>query len=138
MMYVVLQYNLTASESDRDLGGARTLDAHKMVRRSLWQRLPLLYQIEPEHPVFTLGVFDDLKATGVWYDWVNVVLKWHEQVQGMEKALSAGPLMALANMVPPHLIVARLLEPVNVSIIVICMSAVWILIAVLVGQLAKL
>ena len=132
---MVLQYNLTASESDRDLGGARTLQAHKMVRRSLWQRLPLLYQIEPEHPVFSLGVFDDLKATGVWDDWVNVVLKWHEQVEGMEKALSAGPMMALANMVPPHLIVARLLEPVNVSSIVTCTSAVVFLIIVLVGRL---
>ena len=138
MMYAVLQFNLTGFGSERDLGVARTLDAHKMVQRSLWQRLPLLYQIEPEHPVFSLGVFDDLKATGVWYDWVNVMLKWHEQVEGVQKALSAGPMMALANMVPPHLIVAQLLEPVNLSVIVICMSAVWFLMIVLDGQLAEL
>jgi len=102
--------------------------AIKLIRRVWFQFAPLLERLVPQHPMFSLGFLDDLRQTGVWGDWSDYVFKWHSTLEAMETALAAGPMLALANMHPPHLIVARLLEPVHVSqprtITAACKSAI--------------
>ena len=109
-----MQYNQRAQDNDKDLGGTKMLIALKKFRRTFFQYVPLLEKLVPQHPVFTLHFFDDLRQTGVWADWSETVSKWHSTVEAMEEALEEGPMLAMANMQPPHLIVARLLEPVHV------------------------
>jgi len=85
-----------------------------LLRRKFWQTAPLLEQLVPAHPVFTLDFLRPAKMNGSWDRWVAVTLNYHKEVAGMLRALD-GPLFSMAGLQPPHVIVACLLEPVHVK-----------------------
>ncbi|DBB16110.1 TPA: hypothetical protein ACH3X3_003472 [Trebouxia sp. C0006] len=53
---------------------------------------------------------------GAWDRWVAVTLNYHKEVASMLRALD-GPLFSMAGQQPPHLIIARLLEPVHEALL---------------------
>jgi len=111
---IVLQLNLSGDKSKRDLGGLLLLMVFMILRRTWWQLAPLLEELVPAHPIFTLGFMQEIRISGVWDRWVRVTRQYHQERQGMLKA-AEGPVFSIAGLLPPHLIVARLLEPVHVS-----------------------
>ncbi len=108
-----MQFNVNAPKEQRDLGGLMLLIVFNLLRRKFWQTAPLLEQKAPGHPVFTLDFLRPARMNGSWDRWVAVTLNYHKEVAGMLRALD-GPLFSMAGLQPPHLIVARLLEPVHV------------------------
>lgn len=107
------QYNLAAPKKARDLGGVMFLMVFIILRRTWWQLAPLLEDLFAEHPLFALDFMQDVKFRGMWDRWVNVTRQYRSERAGMLRA-AEGPVFSLAGMRPPHLIVARLLEPVHV------------------------
>ncbi len=111
---LVLPLNLSGDKRKRDLGGLLLLMIFMIVRRSWWQLAPLLEELVAEHPIFTLGFMQEIRISGLWDRWVRVTKQYHQERKGMLKA-AEGPVFSIAGLLPPHLIVARLLEPVHVS-----------------------
>ncbi len=111
---LVLQLNLSGDKRKRDLGGLLLLMVFMIARRTWWQLAPLLEELVAEHPIFTLGFMQEIRISGVWDRWVRVTKQYHQEREGMLKA-AEGPVFSIAGLLPPHLIVARLLEPVHVS-----------------------
>ena len=111
---LVVQFNVNAPKEQRDLGGLMLLIVFNLLRRKFWQTGPLLEQLVPAHPVFTLDFLRPAKMNGSWDRWVAVTLNYHKEVAGMLRALD-GPLFSMAGLQPPHVIVACLLEPVHVK-----------------------
>ncbi len=110
---LVVQFNVNAPEEQRDLGGLMLLIVFNLLRRKFWQTAPLLEQLVPAHPVFTVDFLRPAKMNGSWDQWVAVTLNCHKEVAGMMRVLD-GPLFSMVGLQPPYLIVARLLEPVHV------------------------
>ncbi|DBA99006.1 TPA: hypothetical protein ACH3X1_014279 [Trebouxia sp. C0004] len=110
--YLKDKFNVNASKEQRDLGGLMLLIVFNLLRRKFWQTAPLLEQKAPAHPVFTLDFLRPARMNGSWDRWVAVTPNYHKEVAGMLRALN-GPLFSMAGLQPPHLIVARLLEPVH-------------------------
>jgi len=108
-----VQFNVNAPKEQRDLGGLMLLIVFNLLRRKFWQTAPLLEQKAPGHQVFTLDFLRPARMNGAWDRWVGVTLNYHKEVAGMLRALD-GPLFSMAGLQPPHLIIARLLEPVHV------------------------
>ena len=86
------------------------------MRQIWWQRAPLLQQEAPAHPLWKLSFFLEARRNGTWDRWLSVSLQWHAEVKGLINALDT-PAGAMANLVPSHLLVARMLEPVKVNFI---------------------
>lgn len=114
-----MQSNFTAAELERDLGGVTLLEVFLFVRQIWWQRAPLVQQHAPGHPLWRLAFFEKARRDGTWDRWIDVVLQWHEEVDGLIRALET-PVHAIACLIPPQVLVARLLEPVKVSMSRIC------------------
>ncbi|KAL0028485.1 hypothetical protein WJX77_009441 [Trebouxia sp. C0004] len=79
------KYNQSAPKDNRDLGGVLLLMCFIILKRIWWQLAPLLEEEVPAHPFFTLGFMQDARISG----------------------------SRRACLLPPHLVVARLLEPVH-------------------------
>ena len=109
-----MQGNLTAEEVERDLGGAELYEVYLFVRKVWWQRAPLIQRDHPAHPLWRLEFFAKARQDGTWQRWIDVVLQWHHEVEGLIRALST-PVHAMANLISPEVLVVRLLEPVKVS-----------------------
>ena len=99
-----LQDNLTSSLDLRDLGGADLV---------WWQRAPLLHRNAPSHPMWKTAFFLEARRNGTWDRWLDVTLQWHQEISGLTNALNT-PVGAMANLLLPHLLVVRMLEPVKV------------------------
>ena len=110
-----MQDNLIAGLDVRDLGGADLLEVFLFLRQIWWQRAPLLQRDAPSHPLWKLAFFLKARQDGTWDRWIDVTLQWHQEVKGLVDALNT-PVGAMANLLPPHLLVARLLEPVKVQL----------------------
>lgn len=108
-----MQLNLSGDKKRRDLGGFLLLMCFVTLRRTWWQVAPLLEELVPEQPMLTLGFMQEAKHSGVWDRWVRVTKQYHKERAGMLKA-AEGPVFSIAGLLPAHLIVARLLEPVHV------------------------
>ncbi|KAL0018353.1 hypothetical protein WJX79_006177, partial [Trebouxia sp. C0005] len=111
-MEQIKQLNLSGDKRKRDLGGLLLLMVFMIARRTWWQLAPLLEELVAEHPIFTLGFMQEIRISGVWDRWVRVTKQYHQERKGMLKA-AEGPVFSIAGLLPPHLIVARLLEPVH-------------------------
>ena len=111
---LVLHLNLSGDKSKQDLGGLLLLMVFMNVRRTWWQLAPLLEELVPGHPIFTLGFMQEIRNSGVWDRWVRVTRQYHQERKGMLKA-AEGPVLSIAGLLLPHLTFARLLEPVHVS-----------------------
>lgn len=112
---LLLQSNLTAAELERDLGGVTLLEVFLFIRQVWWQRAPLVQRHAPGHPLWKLAFFEKARHEGTWDRWIDVVLQWHQEVEGLIRALET-PVHAMANLLPPHVLVAKLLEPVKVML----------------------
>ena len=108
-----VQFNLTAKKDDRDLGAVLLLMCFVILRRTWWQTAPLLEELVAEHPLLSVGFMEEAKFSGAWDRWVNVTRQYRHERAGLLKA-AEGPVFSIAGLRPPHLIVARLLEPVHV------------------------
>lgn len=106
------QLNLSGDKKRRDLGGFLLLMCFVTLRRTWWQVAPLLEELVPEQPMLTLGFMQEAKHSGVWDRWGRVTKQYHKERAGMLKA-AEGPVFSIAGLLPAHLIVARLLEPVH-------------------------
>ena len=105
----------------RDLGGAGGCwgDLYEVLfflRQIWWQQAPLLQHDAPAHPLWRLAFFLEARRNGTWDRWLSVSLQWHTEVKGLSDALDT-PAGAMANLVPAHLLVARMLDPVKVNLI---------------------
>ena len=65
-------------------------------------------------PHLHLGVMQEIRSSGVWDRRVRVTKQYHQERKGMLKA-AEGVVFSIAGLLPPHLIVACLLEPAHVS-----------------------
>ena len=110
---LLMQDNQMASQRTRDLGGEDLLAVYQFARRVWWLRAPLFHREHPSHPMWKLGFFDEARRDGTWDRWCSVVLSWHTEVDGLMAAF-ASPVGAIANALPPQLLVARLMESVKV------------------------
>ncbi len=108
-----LQDNLTSSFDLRDLGGADLYEVLLLLRQVWWQRAPLLHRDAPSHPMWKMAFFLEARRNGTWDGWLRVTLQWHQEISGLIIALNT-PVGAMANLLPPHLLVVRMLEPVKV------------------------
>ena len=108
-----LQDNLTSSLDLRDLGGADLYEVLLFLRQVWWQRAPLLHRDAPSHPMWKMAFFLEARRNGTWDRWLDVTLQWHQEISGLTNALNT-PVGAMANLLPPHLLVVRMLEPVKV------------------------
>ena len=112
VMFVV-QYSLSAPSDKRDLGGVLLLMCFIILKRLFWQLAPLIEEEVPEHFIFKLGFMQEARINGTWDDWVWVTKNYHKERAGMLRA-AEGPVFCMAGLMPAHLVVARLLEPVHV------------------------
>ncbi len=108
-----VQGNLTSSLDMRDLGGADLYEVLLFLRQVWWQRAPLLHRDAPSHPMWKMAFFLEARRNGTWDRWLDVTLQWHQEISGLTTALNT-PVGAMANLLPPHLLVMRMLEPVKV------------------------
>ena len=102
-----------ASQKSRDLGGQDLIEVYQFLRKVWWLRAPLFHRDHPTHPMWKLGFFDEARRDGTWDRWCEVVLGWHAEVDGLMDAF-ASPVGAIANALPPQLLVAKLMESVKV------------------------
>ena len=116
------QDNLLTTEEVRDLGGADLLEVFMFLRQVWWQRAPLLQRDHPSHPLWNLGFFAEARRNGTWDRWLDVTFQWHREIEGLVNALNT-PVGAMANLLPPHLLVAKMLEPVKVRRLCHCSKA---------------
>ena len=110
---LAMQFNLKAPKDQRDIGGLMLLQTYTVLKRTWWQCAPRLEQEVPGHPIFLMDFMEEAKFSGIWDRWVQVVTQYHLEVEGLLRAMS-GPLWSMIGLATPHLIVARLLEPVHV------------------------
>ena len=110
-----MQYNLSAPKDKRDLGGVFLLTCFIVLKRLFWQLAPLLEEVVPEHIIFKFGFMQEARINGTWDDWVWVTKNYHKERAGMLRA-AEGPVFCMAGLMPAHLVVARLLEPVHVRL----------------------
>ena len=110
---MAVQFNLSAKKDDRDLGGVLLLMCFIILRRTWWQTAPLLEDLVADHPLLSVGFMEEAKFSGAWDRWVNVSRQYRHERAGLLRA-AEGPVFSIAGLRPPHLIVARLLEPVHV------------------------
>ena len=103
-----------ASLDEQDLGGVDLWEVLLFIRLVWWARSPLMQRDYPNHPLWKLAFFAAARRDGTWDRWIDVILQWHKEVNGLIAALQT-PAGAMANVLPPHLLVARLLEPVTVT-----------------------
>lgn len=104
---------MSARKDHRDLGGVLLLMCFIILRRTWWQTAPLLEELVEEHPLLNVGFMEEAKFSGAWDRWVDVTRQYRHERAGLLRA-AEGPVFSIAGLRPPHLIVARLLEPVHV------------------------
>jgi hypothetical protein len=109
-----LQDNLMSSLDLRDLGGADLYEVLLFLRQVWWQRAPLIHRDAPSHPMWKMAFFLEARSNGTWDRWLDVTLQWHQEINGLMNALNT-PVGAMANLLPPHLLVIQMLEPVKVQ-----------------------
>ena len=63
--------------------------------------------------MWKMAFFLDARRDGTWDRWLDVTLQCRQEISGLTNALNT-PVGAMANLLPPHLLVARMLEPVKV------------------------
>ena len=61
-----------------------------------------------------MAFFLEARSNGTWDRWLDVTLQWHQEINGLMNALNT-PVGAMANLLPPHLLVIQMLEPVKVQ-----------------------
>ncbi|KAL0050065.1 hypothetical protein WJX82_003733 [Trebouxia sp. C0006] len=59
-----------------------------------------------------MAFFLEARRNWTWDRWLDVTLQWHQEISGLINALNT-PVGAMANLLPPHLLVVRMLEPVK-------------------------
>ena len=108
---------MSAPKDKRDLDGVCLLMCFIISKRTFWQLAPLLEEEVPEHPTFDTGFMQEARTSGVWDSWVRLTKNYHKEHDGMLRA-AAGPVFSIAGLAPPHMIVAKLLQPVHVRLLV--------------------
>jgi len=63
--------------------------------------------------MWKMAFFLEARRNWTWDRWLDVTLQWHQEISGLINALNT-PVGAMANLLPPHLLVVRMLEPVKV------------------------
>lgn len=89
------------------------LQTFVVLKRTWWQLAPRLELEVSGHPIFRLEFMEEARFSGIWDRWVQVVLQYHLEVDGLLRAMS-GPVWSMIGLASPHMILARLLEPVHV------------------------